>query len=180
MTSSRRGDWMVTSTNGQYWPLDPRPEDVCIADIAAGLSKLCRFAGQCNRFYSVAEHSVLVSYEVPDHLALQALMHDATEAYVVDVPRPLKRGLGAAYADIEELNWLAIADAFGLPHQLHPFVKCADDAVLLAEREQLFTPGGPRWSLPGTAANCQIVGYSPMLAQKMFIERWVDLTRGVW
>lgn len=166
---------MMTSTLGQYWPLDPRPEDVRIQDIAAALSKLCRFAGHCNRFYSVAEHSVLVSHEVPPHLALQALMHDATEAYVVDVPRPLKHGLGATYADIEELNWLAIADCFGLEHEMHPFVKCADNAVLLAERDQLFAPGGPQWSVPGMVAKCQIVGYSPLHAEHLFMARWREL-----
>lgn len=176
MAAERRGDWMLTSTLGQYWPLDPRPEDVRIEDIAAALSKLCRFAGHCNRFYSVAEHSVLVSYEVPSHLALQALMHDATEAYVVDVPRPLKHGLGATYADIEELNWLAIADCFGLEHEMHPFVKCADNAVLLAERDQLFAPGGPLWSVPGVAAKCEVRGLHHVAAEALFLRRFVELT----
>jgi hypothetical protein len=87
---TRLGNWMQTQFGNQFWPLDPRPEDFDIKEIASALGKACRYAGHCFGFYSVAEHSVLVSQIVPPEFALTALMHDATEAYLVDIPRPLK------------------------------------------------------------------------------------------
>ena len=70
--------------------LDPESSDFAIEDIAAGLSNICRYAGQCSGFYSVAEHSLLVSEVAFDH-AYAALMHDAAEAFIGDVTRPLKQ-----------------------------------------------------------------------------------------
>lgn len=177
--AERRGDWMMTASGLQYWPLDPRAEDVRLTDIAASLSKLCRFGGHSSRFYSVAEHSVLVSQIVPHEHALQALLHDATEAYVVDIPRPLKRGLGSAYADIEELNWLAICDALGVSPEMHPCVKAADDAVLMAERDALLPSGGPRWTVDSAPADVPVVGYGPLAAEQLFLHRYRALTHSM-
>ena len=173
----RRGDWMVTFSGRQYWPLDPSAADVCIEDIAAALSKECRFGGHVSRFYSVAEHSLLVSQVVPTEYALAGLLHDATEAYVKDIPRPLKRGLGSAYADIEELNWLAICDWAGISPVLHESVKQADDAVLMAEKEELLSREGPQWSVNVEPANVQIVGHEPGTAAFLFLRRYYELTR---
>ena len=175
----RRGDWMLTATGRQYWPLDPHPADVCLTDIAASLAKQCRFAGHVRTHYSVAEHSVLVSQVVPREHALQALMHDATEAYCVDIPRPLKRGLGSVYADIEELNWLAICEHFNIESQMHPCVKRADDAVLMAERDALCAQSGPKWSVDAEPADVVINGFDWPLAQFMFLRRFRELTRAV-
>lgn len=175
----RRGDWMVTSTGRQYWPLDPRPSDVCILDIATHLSKECRFGGACFGHYSVAEHSVLVSLVVPPEHALQGLLHDAPEAYVKDIPRPLKRGLGLAYGDIEELNWLAICEAFGVSPDLDPSVKTADDAVLMAERNQIMPSNGPQWSVDAQPANVTVRQLDWFEARKLFLQRFRELT-GRW
>jgi uncharacterized protein len=89
---------MQTYTGLAFWPLDPRPDEIRLVDIAHALSKLCRYGGQCLSFYSVAEHSLLVASKAPDHLKLVALMHDASEAYLLDIPRPIKRHL-AGYAE---------------------------------------------------------------------------------
>jgi uncharacterized protein len=179
--AERTGDWMVTATGRQYWPLDPRAEDVCIEDIATHLSKECRFAGACRGFYSVAEHSVLVSQVVPQEHALQALLHDAPEAYVKDIPRPLKRGLGSTYADIEELNWLAICDAMGIGSILHPCVKAADDAVLLAERDALMPEGGPRWEIESGVGPVLVTvrGLEWHEARALFLQRYRELTHRI-
>lgn len=88
--SARSGDWIQTATGGQFWPMDPQPDEIDINDIAHALAMLCRFGGHCLRFYSVAEHSVLLSHAVPPEHALWALLHDATEGYLVDMPRPIK------------------------------------------------------------------------------------------
>ena len=175
--SERRGDWMLTASGRQYWPLDPRADDVDLHDIATALSKECRFGGHCRGMYSVAEHSVLVSHVVPPEYALQGLLHDAAEAYCKDIPKPLKRGLGLAYADIEELNWLAICDRFGISPDLHPSVKEADLAVLAAEREQIMPMGGPAWSLPAAPASVRIVGHDWLAARGIFLLRFRELTR---
>ena len=169
-------DWMQTASGLAYYPCEPRWSDVRIGDIAASLSKLCRFAGHCASFYSVAEHSVLVSHVVPREYALQGLLHDATEAYCVDVPRPLKRSL-PEYQRIEHLNWLAVAKAFGLPEELHESVHEADNAVLLAERDALFTAGPAAWSLPGKPAKVRIACWRPTRAEAEFLQRFEELTQ---
>jgi hypothetical protein len=90
-TRDRRGDWMQTFTGRAFYPLDPRPEDIDPVDIAHALSLICRYGGHSSRFYSVAEHCVLMSHAVAPEHALWALLHDATEAYLGDMIRPLKR-----------------------------------------------------------------------------------------
>ena len=89
--SERVGDWIQTMSGVIFYPLDPRPEEIRIEDIAHALSHQCRFAGHCREFYSVAEHSVRVSRELPQEFMLWGLLHDASEAYLVDLPRPIKR-----------------------------------------------------------------------------------------
>lgn len=175
-STPRIGDWMQTFTGLCYYPADPRVEDINIVDIAHALSNLCRFGGHCNTFYSVAEHSILVSLCVPPEHALQALLHDATEAYCVDVPRPLKRQL-TNYAEIEHRNWLCIAEKFGVPVKLHKSVHQADNDVLLAEKAVLLGSGTAQWSVPGTPADVHIRALRPARACDWFIDRFNDLTR---
>jgi hypothetical protein len=174
----RVGNWMQLASGKPYWPNDPRAEEVDILDIAAALSKICRYGGHCKKFYSVAEHSVYVSKQVPKLYALRALLHDATEAYVTDVPRPLKSMLGAGYADIEQKNWVAVCEAFGLP-LVDPtgddYVKKADNAVLLAEKDQIMVPSPLAWNVEGTAAQVFILGDSPAQAEALFLARYYEL-----
>lgn len=87
------GDYIDTYSGLRMYPLDPRPNMVCFEDIAHALSQQCRFAGHTSKFYSVAEHCVHVSRQVPEEFAQAALMHDAAEAYLMDIPRPLKQFL---------------------------------------------------------------------------------------
>lgn len=167
------------AAGGRHYPADPRPEDVNIADIAHALANLCRWGGHCPHFYSVAEHSVLVSYQVPRQHALTALMHDATEAYLGDVPRPIKVGL-PEYKRMEALNWLAIAERFRLPKELPQCVHDADNAVLLAEANTFF---GDRFldlcliDMPGhiKPADVCIRCWDPGLATYAFNNRFESL-----
>src|SRR5665213_153577 len=86
----RIGNWMQTYTGKQYWPCDPRPEEVFIIDIAHALSQMCRYSGHCIHFYSVAEHSVLLSrYASTLETKKWSLLHDASEAYITDIIRPV-------------------------------------------------------------------------------------------
>lgn len=168
----RTGDWMQTVTGKQFWPLDPRPEDFDILDIAAALSKQCRFGGHCDWHYSVAQHSVYVSHQVPPEHQLAALMHDATEAYCIDVPRPLKRSL-IGYDKVEARIWQALATRFNLPLVLPACVHEADESVLLAEKAQVMRPG-PAWTLDTKAepAPIKISMWTPDQAREAFLSRF--------
>lgn len=137
--------WMQTFTGRAFRPLDPNPDDVCIEDIAHHLSLLCRFGGACSTFYSVAEHSIrmvdLVS-RIPagPTLKLQALLHDAAEAYLVDVPRPIKRQL-SEYKPIEQRVMRAIGEAFDVELELLPDeIKHLDNVLLATEKRDLMKP----------------------------------------
>jgi len=173
----RRGNWMQTYTGRQFWPIDPRPEEVDLDDIAHALANACRFAGHCESFYSVAEHSLLVSLVVPPEHALTALLHDATEAYLVDIPRPLKPYL-PGYKELEARVWDAIAQKFELPREMPPCVKDADSALLLAEQQQIMKPAPAPWCVPGDPAKVFIAGWSPSLAAQMFHLRFKQVTTG--
>ena len=169
-----RGDWMQTFTGAQFFPMDPRPEDIDPRDIAHALSLLCRYGGHVTRFYSVAEHCVLMAGAVPREDALAALLHDATEAYVVDVPRPLKRYL-PEYRRIEDTVWQAIAERFGVNPILPASVHDADSRILLAERAALMTPTDYDWSVPGNPLSVVIGAWSPYHAEKAYLNALVAL-----
>lgn len=142
--SERRGDWLQTFTGRKFWPIDPCADEVSIDDIAHALSMLCRYSGHCLRFYSVAEHSVHVAQWLfdngyPYEAVLAGLLHDATEAYVADVPRPLKQSL-PTYKDAESKVWRAIAARYGLAAELPAEVHEADNRILADEIQQNMKP----------------------------------------
>lgn len=177
----RKGDWLQTYTGVAYWPLDPREDEVRIEDIAHALSQLCRYTGHCRRFYSVAEHSVHVSRLVPPEHALTGLLHDATEAYINDLNRPLKYQI-PQYRQIEDINWRVLATKFGLPAEMPKEVKDADGAMLWAERRQLFLMEPPHsWGMgvsePNPYPALGHLGLDPTDARYFFIERFVELTK---
>lgn len=137
MGNSRKGDWMQTVNGHKFWPLDPRPEDIHIEDIAHALSLLCRFGGHCTKYYSVAQHSMLVSFHCPKEYQLWGLLHDASEAYIGDMIRPLKRDM-PEYHLIETKVMTAIAQRFNLtPLTLPVEVKKVDTDLLFTEKRDL-------------------------------------------
>lgn len=178
----RAGDWMQTFTGRRFWPLDPAVEDVCIEDIAHALAHQCRYAGHVDRFYSVAEHCVWLSLCVPPDLALAALLHDAAEAYVVDVPRPLKRSL-AGYAEIEDHVLTTIMRALGLHtgssrYEIPPLVKAADSRILLDERAALMSATAHPWAVDGLEPlSVPIAGWIPDVAEQCYLDRFAGLTK---
>lgn len=149
---------------------------ICIQDIAHALGNLCRFTGQCKRFYSVAEHSVHVSMIVPEDLALVGLLHDATEAYCADLAKPLKR-LVPDYCAVEDAIWLAVAEKFELPKAMPEFIKRADMAMLKLEVNLLLPPNcATELNLPGEPAPVGLHYWNPLYAKFMFLERYKELT----
>jgi hypothetical protein len=171
-----RGDWMQTYSGGRYYPSDPQPEDINPTDIAHALSLLCRYGGHVDRFYSVAEHCVLMSNAVAPEYALQALLHDATEAYVVDVPRPVKLVL-PDYRAVEDAVWSAIARYFDIPEKLPEAVKLADNQILIPERNTLM-PRAEKWDVDAeyTPLPVTIHGWAPHIAEHRYAERLAELT----
>ena len=136
--SERMGDWVRTVSGREFYFEDPLLEDIYFEDIARGLSNICRFGGQVPRFYSVAQHSCLVAYLLPKELKLWGMLHDAAEAYVGDMVRPLKYHHGMVeYRAIERLIMSAIADHFELSWPMPQEVKVADTQALLAEQQYL-------------------------------------------
>jgi len=124
--------------SGHYFNLlEPETSVILLEDIVSGLSKCCRFAGQCDWFYSVAQHSVLMSFIVPAEARLAALFHDASEAYTGDVSKPLKNALGDVFKRIETRIEAAIFDRFGLAYPMHASIKQADRVLLATEQRDL-------------------------------------------
>lgn len=172
--TERRGEWFLTSSSRQFWPFDPRPEDISIFDIAHALSNVCRFGGHCLWFYSVAQHSVHVSRLVPPEHALVALMHDATEAYVGDMVRPLKRGL-PEYCVVEDGVWRAIASRFGFPPYLPLDVKAADNVALMTERRDIVAANPLPWTEHAKPDPEPITPLDPLKARSLFMARFAEL-----
>lgn len=158
--------------------LKPEENDYSIIDIAHALSRLCRFNGHCMKFYSVAQHSVSVSLIVRQELALEALLHDAAEAYLGDISSPLKSILGD-FRRIEEEFDRALRRAHGLPPEMHPEVKAADLRLLATEQRDLMPVLLTPWDIT--------VGVAPLMgnvkplavedAQKAFLVRYYELTK---
>ncbi len=141
--ANRIGDWMITASGVRFYPQDPRPAEILIADIAHHLGRICRYGGAVGGYYSVAEHSCLMADHFmakdEDQLARWALLHDAAEAYIGDLIRPIKPFLPAFKAiedPLEQMIWLK----FGLGNVLPTAVKDADGAIIGDERDALFTP----------------------------------------
>lgn len=170
----RKGDWMQTYTGRQFWPLDPHPDEIDIRDIAHALSMMCRYGGHVDQFYSVAEHSVLISHNVPPEHAMEGLMHDASEAYLVDVPRPIKRDL-IGYRDIEAVLERAVADKFGMSYPWPDEVKNADNRILNDERDQLMKSPPMKWAGDSEPLGVTCVGLMPREAEAWFLDRYLEL-----
>ena len=150
-----------------------------ITDIAHALSNLCRFGGHSRKFYSVAQHSVIVSYLVPEQYQLEALMHDSAEAFMIDLPTPLKLLL-PDYKAIEERVEREVMKRFNLPYPHHPCIKAADDIALVSEKRDLMpTPRGDDVS-PTMVGNIKpmktiIVPLNPKKARNLFLARYSEL-----
>ena len=167
----QRGDWLQTYTGRAVWPFDPTPESIAVEDIAHALAMICRFGGHCCAYYSVAEHSLLVASQVSPPTRLAALLHDAAEAYLGDMPRPLKPRLHA-FCDAEDRLQTLIYNLFGiaLSAAQSAEIKHADEVALATEAAHLMAAPPMPWvplpdALPAEVLQC----LSPMEAEAAFL-----------
>lgn len=169
--------WIQTFTGKKFYPADPKIEDICIEDIAHALSMMCRFTGHCREFYSVASHSVYVSRVCSKENQLYGLLHDASEAYITDVARPVKRLKELeGYRAIEKSLQKAICQKFGLPEIEPEEVKEADVKMLATEARDLMFPLHPDWKQPTKPYWFKIDVPLPHEAEIIFLERFKELT----
>lgn len=117
---------------------NPTVDMINVNDISHGLSRICRFGGHVNQHYSVAQHSLLVALIGPPRLMRVAILHDAAEAYIGDVIKPLKNILGTAYTDIEDRFEKVIFEKFSVNIELLPDVKPYDKIALEIEHNYFF------------------------------------------
>jgi uncharacterized protein len=168
--------YVSTFSGNRFYPLEPRIDHVAIEDIAHGLAYQCRFNGQTCEFYSVAQHSLIVASLVPPQLQLAALLHDAAEAYLGDMVKPLKVLL-PEFAGIEEKVSEIIARTFGIDFSDYLPIKRADLIALATEKRDLMPHSVERWAylddiraLPET-----IVTLSPGEAKRQFLAEFSRL-----
>jgi hypothetical protein len=168
--------WVQTYSGKRFNPTNPQMNAIVIQDIAHALSMQCRFSGHVKSFYSVAQHCVLVSHICNREDALHGLLHDASEAYLVDVPAPLKRsGKFDSYLEFEKNLQDLIYKRFGLDPVEPPSVKYADTKLLVTEARDLLAPLRPDWELPAKPLPFNITPLNPVEAKKLFLERFFEL-----
>src|SRR5215213_8156131 len=176
------GPYLQTVSGRWVNPFDPDPDQLDLGDIARALANQCRFGGHSRVFYSVAQHSVIVSRLVEErggHTedAFAALMHDATEAYLGDMPHPLKHRsrLGAAFKAAEERLERVIRERFGIKPDV-PEIKRVDRALLATERRAF---SGESWHWPELEGveplDLELTAWSPDEAAAAFVRRYAEL-----
>jgi hypothetical protein len=173
-------DWFQTFLGLKVFPLDLKPEEIDIRDIAHSLAMQCRFNGHTRKFYSVAHHSVLVSYYLPHILAREGLMHDATEAYLHDVVRPIKHHPAMVfYRRAEARAEKAIWKRFGLAPlsvEDEALVKLVDNRVLMTEKRDLLKSKEiNRWSIKAEPYHGIIDPWNPDRSEYEFFRRAFEL-----
>lgn len=155
----------------------PAVEDVCIMDIAHHLAGINRFNGATTVPYSVAQHCVHVSYLVPQGYELAGLLHDAAEAYLGDMVKPLKLFLGDEYVAMESKITDVIAETFGVNFSDYTPIKRADLVALATEKRDLMPFSTEDWSyLDGIQPDpLAIKPWTQQWAKQAFLNRFDSL-----
>ncbi len=177
--------FIMTQSGQRFYPEHPERHTFLIEDIARALSRECRYGGHATSFYSVAQHSVHCSELVSPENALCALLHDATEAYLKDIPKPLKAILGSSYTTLEGNLWKAIAKQYEVPEEMPKEVHEADKYMMKLE---ILAGIPPAWEdkvwhkyLADTyrpANGNLILGlWTDKAAEQAFLRRYWELTR---
>lgn len=188
MSELSKNSWVQTYTGKKFFPLKPDENSICIEDIAHSLSMQCRYVGHTRKFYSVAEHSVLlVKLYFPNdvRLARYALLHDASEAYLTDLPGPLKPlPQFNFYRQAERRLQAMIYLRFGLDPCEPDEIKRADKAIVGEEAEVLMAPLHKDWTSGHGTGRLTTRGFAsyrplqPSCAEHEFLQAFDLLFKG--
>jgi uncharacterized protein len=169
-------NWIQTYTGKKFYPLNPNIEDIDIIDIAHSLSNLCRFTGHSKHFYSISQHSVYVSLNCDPKDAMKALIHDASEYALQDIPSPLKySGLFEEYKKFEKQLQSMIYRKYCGDDVEPESVKIADLRMLATEARDLMHPLHEDWKMPAEPFLFKIEPLSPKEAESLFLTRFNEL-----
>jgi hypothetical protein len=173
-----RGPFITTYSGAKFFIDQYNIQDIPIEDIAHALSMNCRFNGHLSEYYSVAEHSIVVSHLVDRDCALEGLLHDITEAFIPDMPRPFKT-LITGFEEYEKNLWWAAADHFGLSPNLPENVKYIDKNIVRDEAQRFYS-SPPDWInfYESVCPQAVLIGMSPSIAKMEFLARFKELTYG--
>ena len=185
-TEYKAAEFVETYTGRAFYPLHPDPAAISIIDIARGLSLQCRYGGQISDFYSVAEHSVLLAMYAEQKLhatvaeCLQVLMHDAPEAYMTDIPRPVKQYMPEYREWDHGINdvirtWLNL-DGVTPPSWLDTI----DGRIIVDERAQLKSDSGLNWGHNMPPLGIEMQKWPPRRAEIEFLMRYTAYTNAIF
>lgn len=178
-----RGPWIFMTSGRRYFPADPRPEEIDIADIAHALSQINRYTGHTRFPLSVGQHSLLCEAASSRGCALEALLHDAAEAYIGDISRPVKEWLGTqctAWDFMEEANHQAIAERFGLRYPWPDEIRYLDNRICATEvRDVHCAEFGRLLESVGLLAfpTVPVLPWAPEMVERRFLARFEELRR---
>ncbi|MCC6328947.1 MAG: phosphohydrolase [Acidobacteria bacterium] len=185
-TETKKTDWIQTYTGKKFYPLEPDPDQICIEDIAHSLAMLCRYNGHTKQFYSVAQHCVILSQKFFNsrHMRLAALLHDASEAYLSDLPRPLKHlPQFAFYREAEDQLQSMILQKFNisLTDVQQKLIELFDHEMIYHEAASpaLMHPTHADWQMPLNKSNLRfdISPWGPSGAETVFLMVFYNLTQ---
>jgi len=171
-------DFIQTFSGKRFHFLDPQEEELDISDIAHALSNICRYSGHVTEFYSVAEHCVILAEYVLNETAdpkqaLAALLHDASEAYLVDVPRPIKKYL-SGYQQLEQNVTDVIKQKWGLVHS--SVLKYSDTNII--KDESILLNGNLSWVNMYDELGVDLYLWTPEEAEEQFLNMF-EILRNV-
>jgi hypothetical protein len=174
-----RGFFINTISGIKFYPLHPKIEDITILDIAHALGNIARFTGHTRKFYSVAQHSIMVSKICKPENALYGLLHDGSEAYISDLSRPIKTSPGMEFfKTVEKKIQDLIYEKFHLSLPVPEDIKIADNTMFITEARSLTTVPftdeywGSGWPTPLE----EIHPLTPEESKFAFLERYYELT----
>lgn len=177
--------FIQTYTGKKFYPLNPAPETICIEDIAHALSNICRFTGHCNEFYSVAQHSILVSKFCINPML--GLLHDASEAYICDIASPIKQDYSfTKYRSIEKNLQNIIYKKFDIPETRvyldTPSLKTVDIRMLKTEYLQFMNQYDDiDWQMDTILPyNIKIIPMQPKEAKEEFLKTFYKYREGIY
>jgi hypothetical protein len=179
MATATKAYWIQTLSGKKFSYLDPQPESICKCDIVHALSREPRYAGHTLFNYTVGQHSVLCSQMIDQTYALQAFMHDFAEAYIKDIPHPLKvlidEESGGVLKEIENGIMYAICDKYGVAYPFPCEVKKADMRMMATERKYLLGASPEPWDVEEEPYDIRIECWKYAQVVDNMFSRWSEL-----